>query len=121
MVLQLPARSVQLSEEAGPVTADVFGVLAKIVHGVRRCSEQSRVANPLMRADEVAQGRWYGVGQHEVMARQHPAHLRHQPEVRLVVLTPGTMAIHWYYLTPAAATSTATADTLFDFIPLRKH
>ena len=74
MVLQLPAPGMQHSEEAGPVATDVLGVLAKLFHGVRRSREERRVANPLVRADEVAQLRRDGVGHHEVMARHHPPH-----------------------------------------------
>ena len=93
MVLQLPAPGMQHSEEAGPVATDVLGVLAKLFHGVRRSREERRVANPLARADEVAQFCRDGVGHHEVMARHHPPHLPLQPEVRLVVLTLWAVAI----------------------------
>jgi hypothetical protein len=46
-----------------------------------------------VRTDEVAQFRRDGEGHHEVMARHHPPQLPLQPEVRLVALALGAVAI----------------------------
>ena len=93
MIVQGSSPGVQDAEEAGEIGPDVLLIEGEFFDGVGGSLEQSGVSQALVLAHERTQLFWDGKRDEEVVTRQLALDLFFEPQLGLVVLAGGTMAI----------------------------